>query len=517
VADLFARGAPSVIEDVATTVECDVAIVGSGMGGATMAWALRETGARVLVIEQGDFLPREWQNWSPPAVHQEHRYKNSAVWVDGAGRPFVPGSYHYVGGSTKFYGATLPRMRVSDFEARPHHDGTSPAWPISYADLEPYYGQAERLYLVHGHEEDPTEPWRSSPFPFPPVPHEPPIARLAQRLRRQGLHPFSLPQAVDSRPGGRCVLCRTCDSYPCLVDAKGDADLCAMRPALNSPTVRLLTRAEVRSLNLASDGATVESLSVMRDGQALTVHPERVVVAAGAVNTAALLLRSRTTAHPAGVANGSGMVGRNYMAHTCSFVVGVRPGRDPQIVFQKTIGVNDWYEAGPDNQFPLGNVQALGKLTGPTIKAARRWVPVAVLDWFTRRSVDLFVETEDLPRRDNRVTVDPDGRIRLTWRPTNVEPHRELVRRLGWALRRAGYPLIFKQMLGVEATSHQCGTAVMGDDPRTSVVDRDCRAHDVANLWVADTSVFPSSAAVNPALTAAAIVLRIADAGAIAS
>jgi choline dehydrogenase-like flavoprotein len=488
----------------AERIDCDVAIVGSGVGGATLAWALRESGARVLVLEKGDYLPRERENWSARAVFQQGRYKNSEPWLDGAGREFVPGNYHYVGGSSKLYGATMPRLREADFGAVEHADGVSPAWPIGYDELEPFYGEAERLYWVHGDGGDPTEPRRSTPYPFPPLEHEPPIAGVADGLRRQGLHPFSLPQAVDWRSGGRCVLCRTCDAYPCMVDAKGDADICAMRPALQSPTVDLLTGADVRAVELGADGK-VARLRVRRGGSDVEVCAARYVLAAGAVNTAALLLRS-------GVANSSDQVGRNYMAHTCSFVVGVRPGRDPHLTFSKTLGLNDWYHAGPDNPHPLGNVQGLGKLQGPTIKPARRWVPLAVLEALTRRSVDFFVETEDLPLSSNRVVLD-GSRVRLLWRPTNVGPHAELVRRMSRALRRCGYPLIFTQRLGIEATSHQCGTARMGEDPATSVVDPRCRAHDVENLWIVDSSVFPSSAAVNPALTIAANALRVAALG----
>src|SRR4051812_44540400 len=242
----FGAGTPGVVpDDAGAKLECDVAIVGAGVGGATLAWALRESGARVLVIEKGDFLPRERQNWSPRAVHRESRYRNSANWIDSEGNEFQPGTYHYVGGCSKLYGATLPRLRESDFEEVELEDGVSPAWPISYAELEPYYARAEQLYWVHGGEGDPTEPWRSSPFPYPPLPEDPAIGSLAERLGAQGLHPYSLPQAVDYREGGRCVLCGTCDSYACLVDAKGDADVCAMRPALTSPDVRLLTNADV--------------------------------------------------------------------------------------------------------------------------------------------------------------------------------------------------------------------------------------------------------------------------------
>jgi choline dehydrogenase-like flavoprotein len=498
-------------------IDCDIAIVGAGIGGATLAWALRDRGVSVLVVEQGDFLPRERENWSARAVHRLGRYKNSAAWIDGnTGEEFVPGNYHYVGGSSKFYGATMPRLRETDFGEVQLRDGVSPAWPIDYATMEPWYGKAEELYWVHGGGGDPTGPPRANNFPFPALPHEPPIAKVAASFARQGLHPFPLPQAVDWRTGGRCVLCRTCDSYPCMVDAKGDADVCAMRPALSSPTVKLLTRAEVRRITTDGGARTVMGLEGTVDGQPFTVRAKRYVVAAGAVNTAALLLRSRNAAVPTGLANSSDQVGRNYMAHVSSFVVGARPGREHHLQFEKTLGVNDWYLAGAGRPFPLGNVQSLGKLQGETIKPARRWVPLALLEWITRRSIDFFVESEDLPVPENRVELDASGRIRLTWRATNVESHRELVKLASRALRGAGYPFIFTQELGVAATSHQCGTARMGENPATSVVDPLCRCHDVENLWIVDASVFPSSAAVNPALTIAAIALRVAAEGGVA-
>jgi choline dehydrogenase-like flavoprotein len=495
-------------------VECDVAIIGSGMGGATVAHALRDGGATVVVLERGDFLPRERENWSPEAVHRTARYKNSDPWIDGStGRSFVPGNYHYVGGSTKFWGATLPRFREADFGALRHPDGISPAWPIGYQELEPFYAEAERIYWVHGGPGDPTEPPRSDSFPFPPVPHEDAIARLADRLRGQGLRPYSLPQAIDWRRDGRCVRCGTCDSYPCMIDAKGEADVAAMRPALRGKDVRLLTKANVLKIATRGEGTEVSHLVVQGIRGPFSVRAQRYVLAGGAVNSAALLLRSRDACSPNGVANRSDQVGRNYMAHLSTFVVAARPGRDSQIVYQKTLGINDWYLPGPGNEFPLGNVQGLGKLYGATIKAARRWVPVDLLSWILRRSVDFFVETEDLPLPENRVEVDEDQRVRLTYRPTNLSSHGELVKRTSGALRRAGYPFVFSQGLGIEATSHQCGTVRMGHDAADSPLNSNCRAHDVENLWVLDTSVFPSSAAVNPALTAAANALRVVACG----
>jgi choline dehydrogenase-like flavoprotein len=511
--DIFAVHSTKVVTDPPDRVECDIAIVGSGMGGATLAWALRDSGARILVLERGDFLPREWQNWSARDVHQLGRYRNSDQWIGPDGKEFVPGNYHYVGGSTKLYGATMPRLRESDFGEVKTHDGTSPAWPVSYADMEPFYTHAEALYWVHGDDSDPTGPWRSAPFPFPPLPHEPPIAKVAKRLARQGITPFSLPQAVDWRDGGRCVLCRTCDAYSCILDAKGDADVCAMRPALESPTVRLITNADVRAVRANEAGSQIQHLDVAHGARRVQVSASRYVLAAGAVNTAALLLRSRTRLLPNGLANSSGMVGRNYMAHPTTFVVGVRPGRANQIVYQKTLGINDWYHAGPTNEYPLGNVQALGKLQGWTIKPYRRMIPHAILEWMTQRSVEVLAESEDLPTPDSRVTVDEQDRIHLSWVPTNEKPHQELVRRTSRALRRCGYPLIFTRRLPLAATSHQCGTVAMGTDPACSVLNKNCRANDVENLWVVDASVFPSSAAVNPGLTIAANAIRVAAGG----
>jgi choline dehydrogenase-like flavoprotein len=511
--DPFAPASPKVITAPEDRIDCDIAIVGSGVGGATLAWALRNSGARVLVLERGDFLPHEWQNWSARAIHHESRYRNSDPWIGPDGDAVVPGNYHYVGGSSKFYGATMPRFRETDFGEVRTADGISPAWPVTYAEMEQFYGRAEELYWVHGDDSDPTAPWRSAPYPFAAIPHEKPIAKISQRLSRQGLKPFALPQAVDWRQDGRCVLCRTCDAYPCILDAKGDADVCAMRPALDSPTVRLMTNADVRTVAATGDGSTISHLEVAHARRTLTVHASRYVVAAGAVNTAALLLRSRTRSLPGGIANSSGMVGRNYMAHPTSFVVGVRPGRENRLVFQKTLGINDWYHAGSDTEFPLGNVQALGKLQGWTIKSQRRGIPHAILEWMTQRSVDFLAESEDLPMRDSRVTVDDAGRVHLGWIPTNVTSHEELVRRTAKAIRKCGYPLIFTQRLPWAASSHQCGTTTIGTDPQHSVLTKDCKAHDVENLWIVDSSVFPSSAAVNPALTVAANALRVADLG----
>jgi choline dehydrogenase-like flavoprotein len=508
-----------VIADPPDVVDADIAIIGSGMGGGSLAYALRDCGAEVLIVEQGDFLPTERENWSFDAVHTQGRYKNSAAWLDAeAGTEFVPGNYHYVGGSTKLYGATLPRFREFDFGAIDHVDGVSQVWPLTYADLEPFYGQAEQMFWVHANAgEDPTDPWRSSDYPFPGVAHEGAVARLAHSAREQGLRPFASPVALDRQPGGGCVLCYTCDSFACMVDAKGDADVAAVRPALSadSGNVRLLTNAYVLRLETDDSGRRVVAAHVRHGQRRIELHANRFVIACGAVNTAALLLRSASPTHRGGLANSSDQVGRNYMAHVTTFLLAIDPRHQNEAVFQKTIGINDWYSAGPDNLYPLGNVQALGKLRGPQAKLGKPWVPMPILQEVTKYTLDLFLQTEDLPRATNRVTLTDAGQISVARRATNLSSHHELIAKTAKVVRKAGFPMVLTRSLGVEATSHQCGTARMGNDPATSVVNVDLRAHDVDNLWIADTSSFVSSAAVNPALTAAALSLRLGHSGAL--
>ena len=367
---------------------------------------------------------------------------------------------------------------------------------------------------MHGGDEDPTEPPALEPLPLPGGPAT--TRRLhgvAGSFAKQGLHPYSrCPRRSTGERAVGASYATTCDSYACMVDAKGDADVCAMRPALESPDVKLMTRAEVRRVVTGNGGGGVDRLDVRHGGREMTVRAGRYVIAAGAVNSSALLLRSG----PDGVANSSGQLGRNYMGHLTTFIIGSRPGRDLQIQYEKTIGLNDWYSAGPENPYPLGNVQGLGKLFGETIKAAKPWAPTGLLSAICRRSVDFLAQSEDLPRPENRVEIDAAGRIHLSWQPTGRAAHADLVERTRRAVRRAGFPFVFTQSLGVVATSHQCGTARMGEDAAASVVDPNCRSHDVANLSIVDGSVFPSSAAVNPALTIAAIALRAAEHGGIA-
>jgi choline dehydrogenase-like flavoprotein len=490
----------------------DIVIIGTGAGGGTLAYALRKSGARILLVERGDYLPQEPQNWSHEEVFFKGRYKSAEHWMDEQGRPYSPWVHYWVGGNTKMFGACLPRFRRQVFEGREHSNGDAPPWPIRYEDLEPYYAQAERIYRVHGSAgEDPTGPDRSGDFPYPPVPHAPYVAEHSERLAAQGLHPFHLPMGVDVRDGGRCILCKTCDGFPCQVLAKSDADVCCVRPALESPTVELMTGTTAQRLLTDPAGRHVRAVEVRRNGETFEVAADTFVVSCGAANSAALLLRSADSMHPNGLANGSGLLGRHYMQHVFSALMGIHPIRTNPTEFQKTVGINDFYLKGPGMPYPYGNLALLGKLQAGMLALDQPLVPRPILQAIANRSVDWWAQSEDLPDPENRVTLDASGNVCVRWKPNNLRAHQALVRAAKKMLRAAGFPIILVRGLDRAATAHQCGTMRFGTDPAASVLDLYCRAHDVPNLRVVDASFFPSSAGMDPTLTIAAQALRVGD------
>jgi len=485
----------------------DVVVIGSGVGGGTMARALSETSARILILERGDFVPQEEENWSPEAVWKHARYQTTERWLDARGREFPPYAHYNVGGNSKFWGSVLYRLRREDFHELRHMDGISPAWPIDYETLEPYYDRAECLYGVRGqHGVDPTEPTRR-PYPFPPVPHSPRMTAIVERLRAEGLHPSPLPLGLLDG----CVLCNTCNSFACKLHAKSEADVCCVRPALERETVTLWTNARAMRLVTNRAGDAVDAVEVERNGERVRVEASLVVSSCGAVNSAALLLQSASPAHPVGLANSSGLVGRRYMAHLATMMQGFHPFEVNDTVFQKTVAINDYYLRGPDTDYPLGQIQSQGRTHAVMAQTVVPWIPLRPYEWWVARGVDWLVMSEDLPDPDNRVTVEPDGRLRLRYQPNNLTAHARLVKEMKRILRRLGFWSVVTHSHGERNTTHQCGTLVFGTDPRASVLDTFCRTHDVSNLFVVDASFFPSSAAVNPALTIAAQALRVAD------
>ena len=429
------------------------------------------------------------------------------------GRPFAPGTYYNVGGNTKFYGASLARFRREDFQTVTHADGDSPAWFLSYDDMAPYYALAERVYRVHGdHTDDPTLPRPDDPFPFPAVPHEPPVQRAAEALTRHGLTPSHIPLGIDLREGGGCIRCHTCDGFPCLVLAKSDADVSCVRPAIAAGSVELLTNAYVECVLTEDAGRRASGVQISSGDRDIVVRGGTVVVSCGAVNSAALLLRSANADHPRGLGNSSDTLGRHYMVHNNTVMVGVSPTRRNTSIFQKTLYFNDFYTRGTDDHpYPLGHVQLIGKLRGEMLAAQRPHIPRWALDMAAANSIDWWLFTEDLPDPDNRVTLRPGTGIQIRWKPNNVRAHEVLVRETRKAVRAMGYPLVFSQTTGIEVNSHQAGTVRAGTDPATSVLDPTCRTHDVDNLYVVDSSFFPSLPVINPALTIAANAFRVAE------
>jgi choline dehydrogenase-like flavoprotein len=505
----------------------DVIIVGTGAGGGTLAAHLAPSGKQILLLERGDWLPREPQNWNTRDVFVENRYVSPDTWLDGTGRPFQPQVHYFVGGATKLYGAALYRLRREDFGELRHHDGSSPAWPISYDDLEPHYTRAEQMYQVHGARgEDPTEPPASAPYPFPAVSHEPRIQQLSDQLVDAGYQPFHAPCGIlldeGNMPYSTCVRCSSCDGFPCLVHAKSDAEVLGVRPALEHPNVTLLTNAIAVKLETNAAGTAVSEVVVEHAGSEERFAADVVVVACGAANSAKLLLQSASDKHPDGLANGSDQLGRNYMFHASQAVLAL--SRDANAtVYQKTLGLNDFYLAGDEFDYPLGNIQMVGKSQAEMFRGEKpgetRLAPEWTLERTARHAIDFWLSTEDLPRPENRVTLAGDGNVRLAYTPSNDVPKQQLYDKLKSILGKLDmnpHHLIhrfayLKNEIPVAGCAHQAGTARFGTDPTTSVLNTDCRAHEVDNLYVVDTSFFPSIGAVNPALTAMANALRVGD------
>lgn len=503
----------------------DVVIIGSGAGGGTLARHLMEHSTlKVLVIERGDFLPQERENWDAEAVMQKGRYVSTDPWLDKHGKPFQPGSHYFVGGATKMYGAAHFRLRARDFEELAHFEGISPAWPLRYSDFEPWYQRAEEMYHVHGlRGEDPTEPPCSGPYPHPPISHEPRIQKLVDDLRSAGLHPFHAPSGVllDERnmPFSRCRRCNRCDGFPCLVHAKSDAEVLGIRPALGSGRLSLLTRALVQRLITDESGCSVTGVELIRDGEAMTVSGDIVVVSCGAANSARLLLLSANDRHPNGLANGSDQVGRNYMFHNSKAMVAL--AHEPNTtVFQKTISINDWYFGDADFDYPMGNIQMTGKTDGAIMKGYAPLetflMPGWSMDKIAEHALDFWISSEDLPDPNNRVSITDKGQIKLSYTANNLTASQRLVSRLEGMLDKLYLRkhLVERQFyiansMGIAAVGHQAGTCRFGSDPASSVLDLNCKAHELDNLYVVDTSFMPSIGAVNPSLTAIANALRV--------
>jgi len=499
----------------------DVIIIGTGAGGGTLAYTLAPSGKRILLLERGDFLPREKDTWNPKAIHAGKYLAKNETWYMPDRTPFKPYIYYLVGGNTKFYGAALLRLREQDFGEVRHAGGISPAWPLGYAAFEPYYTRAEHLYHVHGrHGEDPLGPPSSKDYPHPPVSHEPRIQQLDADLRKLGHKPFHLPVGImiDERnpQKSKCIRCETCDGYACVVQAKADAHVVCIQPALEHPNVTLLTNAFVRRLETDASGRVVTKVIVEREGRMEEYAADVVVSSAGALNSAALMLRSASDRHPNGLANSSGLVGRHYMCHHNATFLAISKEPNPSR-FTKTLALSDFYFASKDWEYPMGLIQMLGKSNAETIRGETMIQDGMTLEDMARHSLDFWLQSEDLPDPDNRVTLNAKGEIVLHYKPNHLEAHQRLTAKLKSLLNDIG---CHERMIPIDSylgtklpfnLAHQCGTMRFGADPKTSVLDLNCKAHDLDNLYVVDGGFFVSAGAVNPSLTIIANALRVGD------
>jgi choline dehydrogenase-like flavoprotein len=488
----------------------DIVVIGSGMGGATFAAGLAPSGARILILERGERLVDRPETRDARAIFQRGVFRPREEWFDAAGEAFNPGNYYYVGGNTKLYGAVLIRYRAQDFAPIQYADGATPGWPFGYDELEPWYTRAEALYNVRGSlGEDPTEPEHSAPYSFPPVPDEPAIAAVRERLAKAGMHPFSLPLGVDiERWLARAKT--PWDAFPDAGTGKMDAESCGLKAALAYDNVTLQTGARVVRLETDSAGKRIEALVYESGGETRRLSPKLVVLAAGAVNSALLLLASANGAMPNGLANRTDQVGRHFMNHNLSAALAIDPFKRNDSIYQKTLGLNDFYLDDGRGGPPLGNVQLLGKVSGAILKSELRLAPEFALELMARRAVDFLFMSEDLPSPDSRVRLD-GSRVVLDWRRSNMSAQNGLIARMREVLRAAGFPIVLVKPFDRRTPSHQCGTIRMGRDPANAAVDEYCRAFDHPNLFVVDASVLPTSAGVNPSLTVAALALRAAD------
>lgn len=481
----------------------DIVIIGSGMGGATLAAGLAPGGARIVILERGVHIPDDAPARDPNRIFRNSAFLSDETWLDEKGNRFAPGNYYQVGGNTKLYGAVLIRYRAEDFAEMVHAEGVSPAWPFPYDELAPWYDAAEALYQVRGDvASDPTEPTHAGPYPFAPVPDEPAIAKVRSRLKKAGAHPFSLPLGVDIdrwlKAGNTGW-----DGYPNMACGKMDAEDCGLAEALTYNNVELVTAARVTALKTGPDGRRINEVVYEKDGETITLTPKVVALCAGAVQSAALLLRS-------GLANSSDQVGRCFMNHNATALIAFDPRFRNDSVYQKTFGLNDWYLSDEEGGPPLGNIQLLGRVVPDILKAQVPAMPRPVARYVSNHSVDLYAISEDLPDPESRILLNGSD-IQLIWRRSNMVAHNRLVATIKQTMKKAGFPVVLSRLFDGRVPSHQCGTVRIGDDPVNSVLDPECRSWDHPNLFVTDAGALPTSAAVNPALTVAALSLRAAE------
>jgi choline dehydrogenase-like flavoprotein len=494
----------------------DAVVVGSGFGGCLAAFGLLETGMRVLMLERGSWVERGEANWGDEGafVLTPHYTHESGYQLRSRGRWRPQGITSCVGGPSVFYGGASFRFREADFAPPSEVVGDSAAeWPISYADLEPFYGQVERLLNIAGEAGvDPTEPYRSDPFPSTPMPLAGPSPLIERAARTLGLRPFRIPMAID---GAVCRSCTTCDAFACAVSAKNDLAT-RMVPLLLEMGMELRTGTVV--VRLGEHGGRIKEVDAVEvgSGSRVSFEADRVVLAAGAIATPHVLLASGLEHRNPGGA----VIGRYLMRHCNAMMYGFfRRAPNPRDEHHKQLAVNDFYFGDKRSGGVPGKLGNIQQVMAPPTSLIRAMLPSVIgrpVGALVRNLTGLLAIAEDQPRPENRVSIAPGpadrfglptARIRHRYTRRDLAARRALLGRAREILREAG--ALFTVTYNVSTFSHAVGTVRMGSDPRTSVLDGECRFRGVDNLWVTDGSVFPTSAGVNPSLTIAANALRV--------
>ncbi|MCP9848556.1 GMC oxidoreductase [Cyanobium sp. Morenito 9A2] len=490
----------------------DLIVIGTGAGGGTLAGALAECGKSVLVLERGGAMDLSDQNVADVELVRNSRYHPGEQWFGTDGDPFPPQMIYALGGNSKIWGGVLERLREQDFAPQRHLDGSSPGWELSYADLAPHYDRAERLYHVHGRRSvDPTEPPRTGDYLHPPRSIEPVLESLRADLARQGVTAYDLPISWSASP----------------LDPSGDAERFGVDVAELSAQVTLRTGARVIRLHVNPSGREVKGVQAEIDGQNWLFTGHVVVLAAGAVNSAALLLRSCNDQHPEGLANGSGQVGRNLMKPQLSSILQLAAHPDSGR-YGPGLGINDYYWGDKNVSVPLGQIRNGGGVlqdplfaeSPPLLSLVTRLLPNSLLEQLAVRTVSWWASSGVRPDPANRVSLRGEG-LQITYTPNNREAHDRLVYRWLSTIKALeadpattvvrAFPLHPRGESPLAVLGFACGTVRMGSDPTRSVVDLQGRSHQLVNLYVADASVFPTCPAVGPALTVIALALRLAE------
>lgn len=503
----------------------DAIVIGSGFGGSFAALPLVEAGARVLMIERGDWVPRASHNWEPhgtmeltPFYTLETPYR-----VVAGGQTPVIGQCGCVGGASVFYGGVSFRLRPADFELKPEIAGrdSGARWPIGYADLEPYYDRVEERLEVAGEAgRDPTEPPRRRPFPQSPLEPSPTSRMMEAAGRDLGLRPFPLPLAIHYGGGnGRngCAACPTCDTFACAISAKNDLATCVLPDLMRKG---LSLRTNTVAIRLVTRGRRIQEVQCVdrTSGRTLAVRGERVILAGGALASPHLLLASGLPAlNPAGEA-----IGRHLIRHCCAIVFGAFPRLpDHGRHFQKQFGFHDFYFGHPSVAEPGGMLGSIQQIQTPPPALVKTHAPPLVAPLLLRvvpHATGLLVIAEDQPRPENAVALDrgrtdrfglPQLVVHHRYTPRDLRARKALCRQARRILRRAGALFFYTHF--IKTFSHAAGTVRFGDDPGSAPLDRFCRLRGVENLFVVDASFMPTVGGVNPSLTIAANALRVGD------